>query len=269
MTLTEQNAKKYLILKKDLEQALGVKINFDEVNQINLKEHLKPYNAMGVFNLWDSMGLLLNCTEKQYTKDRLKDNRYYPTYRALLSAIRNGSLAKSKIIDDAPDEDPNYAEIEADRTELEQWAKHNGYKWELPPYIPFRASISGEQFSENETEEIITTLQAENEALRQRIAELEAQLEAKENQVPTTVNYDDFSIYGHTTEPIKAIFGTVNKFWINVDYSQPDTIVNAGEIEEWIMNNYSVSRNIGTAIQKITRPEQARTIGSKGNNKKG
>ncbi|MBN6082392.1 hypothetical protein HYE55_10135 [Aggregatibacter actinomycetemcomitans] len=67
-----------------------------------------------------------------------------------------------------------------------------------------------------------------------RIAELESQL-----QKQGVVNYDDFSIYGHTTTEIKAIFAVIQRYWINHDIRQPDTIANAEDIKNWIRENFT------------------------------
>ncbi|MGX2985749.1 hypothetical protein [Ursidibacter sp. B-7004-1] len=106
----------------------------------------------------------------------------------------------------------------------------------------------------NQKSDQITQLQA-------RIAELE-----KENQnliKPEAVDYDECSIYGHSTEAINAIFGTIERFWINADLTQPDTVANAEDIEKWIGENYNLSNTLKTAVQKITRPEEARYLGRK------
>ncbi|MGP1573684.1 hypothetical protein [Aggregatibacter segnis] len=95
------------------------------------------------------------------------------------------------------------------------------------------------------------------EKLQARITELEAE---KQN----ALNYDECSIYGHTTEDIRAIFGTIKRFWINHDINSPDTIANKEDIEDWIESNYpSVSQTNRIAIQKITRPKEAKIMGRK------
>lgn len=113
--------------------------------------------------------------------------------------------------------------------------------------------------------------QAEIDSLKSRIAELESELERAtkqpQNAVIGAVNHDDFSIYGHTTDDIKALFLAVKRFWINHDINEPDTIPNAGAIEEWIAKNTpATSDNNRKAIQRIIRPKEAKYIGSKGNN---
>lgn len=99
---------------------------------------------------------------------------------------------------------------------------------------------------------------AKIEELNARIAELESEKE-QEN----IVNYETYSIYGHTTPRIQALFKTIEKFWVNADLSQSDTIANAKDIEEWTLENFNVGKSIASAIQVITRPDEARFIGRK------
>ncbi|QDA12855.1 hypothetical protein [Pasteurella multocida] len=101
--------------------------------------------------------------------------------------------------------------------------------------------------------------------LQNRIAELEKENEQLKNSVlvKNVVDYDEYSIYGHSTPAIEAVFGTIKRFWVNADVTQPDTVANVDVIEEWIDENYSVSKTIKEAIQKITRPEKARSLGRK------
>ncbi|QPB42659.1 hypothetical protein [Rodentibacter haemolyticus] len=99
------------------------------------------------------------------------------------------------------------------------------------------------------------------------IEELQAEIEnlKKPEIIKSAVNYEDFSIHGHTTDEIKVIFEVIKRYWLNYDLSQPDTIANAKDITEWIEKNYpSISRNNREAIQRITRPNQAKAIGRKG-----
>lgn len=113
--------------------------------------------------------------------------------------------------------------------------------------------------ADTKKDEIIEELRTENVELKARIAELECQ-----PQKQSTVNYDECSIHGHTTEEIRAIFGTIKRFWINHDVNLPDTIANKEDIEDWIASNYpSVSQTNRIAIQKITRPREAKTMGRK------
>lgn len=127
----------------------------------------------------------------------------------------------------------------------------------LPPLPDLTANYleeadkSTQQFNNHNA--TITELQA-------RITELEHQKQSEQQRV---VNDDEYSIYGHTTPAIEAIFKTIQRFWINADLSQPDTVANVEEIEQWIKNNCNVSGTIATAIQKITRPDEARSLGRK------
>lgn len=129
--------------------------------------------------------------------------------------------------------------------------------WNVPPY----KGIVGNLETADNTE-ILQQLTAKDEEIAQLKAEIE-NLKQSQTQQHQIVDYEQRSIYGHTTEPIKAIFDVINRFWRNADLSQPDTIENAENIEEWIDQNFNVSKTIKQSIQKITRPEQARYIGRK------
>lgn len=107
--------------------------------------------------------------------------------------------------------------------------------------------------------------------LKAEIAELKAQSAENGGNI-STVDYNSFSIYGHTTPAIKAIFETIHRFWRHHDLSQPDTITNAKDIIGWIREQYpenEIGKVMAESIQKITRPPEARLVGSKGNNKRG
>lgn len=132
--------------------------------------------------------------------------------------------------------------------ELKRWALSNGYHW---------LSSNDTVANNDEFQNQLSTKDEEIARLKAEITELK-----KANQ--QIVDYENYSIYGHTTEPISAIFAVINRFWVNADLSQPDTIANAEDIEEWIAEKYpSISNTIKQAIQKITRPERAKSIGRK------
>ena len=162
--------------------------------------------------------------------------------------------------------------------ELKQWALDNGYNW-LEENNLLKEEIVLSVSEEIKTcEKIIKSTAAENKALKAEITRLQAEIaELKEQSAEnggniSTVDYNSFSIHGHTTPAIKAIFETIYRFWRHHDLSQPDTITNAEEIIGWIREQYpenEIGKVMAESIQKITRPPEARLVGSKGNNKRG
>ena len=75
------------------------------------------------------------------------------------------------------------------------------------------------------------------------------------------VDYEQGTIYGHSTDGIKALMGAVKRFWTNHDPKEADTIANKDEIAEWIRENYSVSKSQAMEIQRIIRPQEAQHLG--------
>lgn len=101
-----------------------------------------------------------------------------------------------------------------------------------------------------------TSLQTENEQLKQRITELEAQLQEKnESAVSDIVNYEEFSIYGHSSELLEILMKAIKKYWTN-----GNTPKNS-EIEAWIGQEYPqksypyVSKVVKQYIATILRPQ--------------
>lgn len=75
------------------------------------------------------------------------------------------------------------------------------------------------------------------------------------------VDYEQNTIYGHTTKGIDALMGAIKRFWTNHDPKQADTMANKNEIAEWIVENYSVSKSQAMEIQRIIRPQEAQHLG--------
>ncbi|SUT95860.1 hypothetical protein [Actinobacillus lignieresii] len=111
------------------------------------------------------------------------------------------------------------------------------------------------------------SLKAQLEQQTQQIADLQSQLENLKkpdtqavenggNVANSSVNHDDFSIYGHTSELLKILFEVTNEFW--KDYQTPPK--NA-TIEAWIESKYPikqypfVSKTVRQYIATILRPQ--------------
>lgn len=164
-----------LITKEDAKKHF----NFDvdkKIFQDNL-DWLKPYNAMSFFEL-DDYVLLLNIETKQ---TGLGSN--IPLIKALIHSINSGLLPNSKV--NHVDFCNGDFDVLIERTEGEQWAIHNGYKWHLPPYKPFNVTANN-QTPASQPQENNSKPQAQIEELQTELEELQTELEELKNQ-----NIDD------------------------------------------------------------------------------
>lgn len=187
MAIYEYEAKRLYVKKSDLENALGVSLEGIRTRYFKSepKEYLKPYNAMSSFNMYDCIALLKGLDPNRYNENR--DHDFYVIARAIESSIKSGELANSY------GEFDQYGNPEflLDRLDMEKWAKHYGYKWELPPYNPLQPCKTDEQLKKQNDE-----LQCENGQLKERIRELEQAglLEINSDMLPannnTTENYN-------------------------------------------------------------------------------
>ncbi|WP_324682526.1 hypothetical protein [Bibersteinia trehalosi] len=241
-----------LLNRAELEQALGLKIDLKKDDSLNLE-----YYAMFEYIPLDEVICIF--LELDHNKRTYKKNdNFHTIYRAIETQVRNGTLP-AKV---EQDHDINGHEIQYDislsHKVAEQWAKTHNLLWNVPPY---KAVNINTQTADNS--ELVQQLTAKDEEIARLKAEIESLKQVKTEQAQI-VDYENYSIYGHTTEPIKAIFAVIERFWVNADLSQSDTIANVEDIEEWIAEKYpSISNTIKQAIQKITRPEQAKFLGRK------
>lgn len=237
----------------------------------------KIYSHRSKFTPREAAAIMLNIDA-----EKMVDNEDYKNIELLAETLKN--LAFSGIFKEIEIGQNDYFNGEVEyiesiaAIELKQWALDNDYNW-LEENNLLKEEIVLSVSEEIKTcEKIIKSTAAENEVLKAEITRLKAEIaelkaQSAENGGNTaSVDYNSFSIYGHTTPAIKAIFETIHRFWTNHDLSQPDTITNAGQIVDWIRERYSENEIGGVMakyIQKITRPPEARLVGSKGNNKKG
>ncbi|HII3786722.1 TPA: hypothetical protein ACY38A_000961 [Pasteurella multocida] len=248
---TIQDFKNLLVNRAEIEKILGITINPPIDTE---KQYLKDYSMFEYINLEDVIAIFLGLNPNNY-KARNNHPRYWTIYKAIETVVRNGTLTASVV----QDFDINGNEIQYDirlsHETAKQWAKTYGLEWNVEPY---------KEITQNTILLQNTTNQEQIAELQARIDELEKENESlKQDKSRAVVNYDDCSIYGHSTPSIKALFGTIKRFWLNADITQPDTVENVAEIEQWIADNYSVSKTLKGAIQKIARPEEARYLGRK------
>ncbi|QLB42027.1 MULTISPECIES: hypothetical protein [Mannheimia] len=237
-----------LLNKAELEQALGIKINLN-----NSTTHLDDYAMYSEINLHDVVCIFLDLHPEDWNAHE------HPRYNTIFNAIKQS--AETGNITARIEKDRNgFNQIFLNHDTIRRYAQTYNLLWNVPPY---KAVEINTQTADNS--ELIQQLTSKDEEIARLKAEIES-LKQAQMQKTQIVDYEQRSIYGHTTEPIKAIFDVINRFWVNADLSQPDTIANAEHIEKWIEDNFDnvkVSKTIREAIQKITRPEQARYIGRK------
>ncbi|GAB1660846.1 hypothetical protein ABCW44_01400 [Mannheimia haemolytica] len=242
-----------LLNKQELEAALGKKLDFSEITP----DYLADYAMFEYIPLPDVINIFLGDNPRKGSKSK----RYSSIYDAIEILVRDKKLpAKVEQEFDINGNEWRY-DIYLSHDTAREYAETYGFLWNVPPYKCVKTS----DLSTADNSELLHQLSKKDEEIGRLKAEIE-NLKQAQMQKTQIVDYEQHSIYGHTTEPIKAIFDVINRFWVNADLSQPDTIANAGDIEKWIEDNFDnvkVSKTIREAIQKITRPEQARYIGRK------
>ncbi|OOF64705.1 hypothetical protein [Rodentibacter sp. Ppn85] len=173
MLIEEWQAKRLYVNKSELENALGIKLDGVKTQKFTFKRELmvelRPYCSMAYFGEVESVALLLGLNPTKF--NRHKHDSYYPIYRALKSAIETGELKNSDVLyPESIDESLSIGHVE-----LEKWAKHYGYKWELPPYNPMISSIDENHPKSDQGKD------RNVEELQAKITELENQLQAQQS----------------------------------------------------------------------------------------
>lgn len=240
-----ENAKKIFIRKTDLVK-LGLSVG--TAKDLIYKESLKPYEVMRYFSLETAIAFLLGVHPRD--QNLTNYNNYYPTEEALLKAIEKGELPDSKIINWG-DWD-HAAEATIDRISLEKWAKYYGYKWVLPPYKPFNPNSMP-------TEQENTTI----DELKQQLAEAKSEI-ANLKKLETscqTVNCDEFSIYGYTSENLKLVFDVIKKLAPKVDKENLHSYPTKEELKAFVKKYLNDNDKLAEAIYQIVIPENVKNRG--------
>ena len=98
--------------------------------------------------------------------------------------------------------------------------------------------------------------------LQVEIAELKAQLpQAVENVVDTAVDYNNFTIYGHTSENLEMLFTVAKKIADRCVPDNPHSYPTKEQLTEYIKKYYSDSTKLCEAIYQIVIPEKVKTRG--------
>ena len=248
-----------LINRNEIEEALGLSI------QTNSEyEYLNDYSMYEYLDLKDVVCIFLNIPPQN--TNYYQHPRYDLIYDAIEEAIRNKSI--NGIIDVGTD---NFGNVCGQRIKIthdvaKAWANTYKLNWDVPPYKKIHIDEL-KPVADNPLQTENANLKAQLEQQAQQIADLQSQLEnlskpdtqAVENGgnvANSSVNHDDFSIYGHTSELLKILFEVTNEFW--KDYQTPPK--NA-TIEAWIEGKYPikqypfVSKTVRQYIATILRPQ--------------
>lgn len=250
---TEQDFKSLLVNRKEIEKALGVVI---ELQKNSDEQYLEDYSLFPELRLHDVVCIFLGLHPQDWNAEQ------HPRYETIYNAIQQ--LAESGKIKATVKAEGHLRTVFLPHTTAKAIATSQGFSWTVPPYKEIIVNDTPQTGNFAQLNAIRQQLNQANAKNAELVAEIEQLRAENQNLKKTeTVNYDECSIYGHSTQAIKAIFGTIQRFWINADLTQPDTVANAEDIEQWITDNYGVSKTIKEAIQKITRPEEARYLGRK------
>ncbi|MGX2969170.1 hypothetical protein ACWIVY_02515 [Ursidibacter sp. B-7004-1] len=255
---TEQDFKSLLVSRVKIEEVLGLTINQKKNND---NQYLDDYSLFPELHLHNVVCIFLGLHPKDCNAE------YHPRYEIIYEAIKQ--LAETGKIKATVKGESHFKSVFLPHATARAIAQSQGFDWNVPPYKDIvNTNTTLNVITQSDNSEQINILQRQINVKNEEITQLQARIAEleKENQnliKPEAVDYDERSIYGHSTEAINAIFGTIERFWINADLTQPDTVANAEDIEKWIGENYNLSNTLKTAVQKITRPEEARYLGRK------
>ncbi|WP_426839628.1 hypothetical protein [Glaesserella parasuis] len=261
MIIEEWQAKKLYINKEQLEKALGISLTDLPTKifkyQEAIPDYLIIYQSMPYFDEYEATALLqgLNPSNYRYLRDK---PHFYSIHKALLGAIKNNELGYSSYIDFLNGE-PETLSIE--HRALEKWAKHHGYKWELQPYQPLTAEPNTTTNNNNPDE--ISRLNAIIEQQTETIARLEAEIESlkKTETAESVVNYDECSIYGHTSENLEMLFTLAKKIASKCDPDNPHSYPNKDDFLNYVKKYHSDSSKLSEAFYQILTPEKVKNKG--------
>ncbi|MDY3124619.1 MAG: hypothetical protein SOW21_09685 [[Actinobacillus] rossii] len=261
MIIEEWQAKKLYINKEQLERALGISLAELPTKQFQYQEpipdYLIIYQSMPYFDEYETAALLLGLNPSNYRYLRNKPH-FYSIHNALLGAIKNNELGNSSYIGFL-DGDPETLTIE--HRALEKWAKHHGYKWELPPYRPLTAEP--DSITNNNNPDEIAHLNAIIEQQAKEITELKDEIEnlKKPETAQSVVNYNEFSIYGHTSENIKIAFEIIKKISEKCDPENPHSYPKKDDFIEYIRKYFTDNNSLAQSLYQIIMPEKVKGKG--------
>lgn len=133
------------------------------------------------------------------------------------------------------------------------------------PQIERLLSVKLDKEKSKQEQEETLDLQKEIAIAKKRIIELETILQSKEEQAEkvnfNAVDYDQFSIYGHTSENLNIVFEVIKKLASKVDKDNPHSYPTKEELKAFIKRYFSDNEKLAEAIYQIIIPENVKTRG--------
>ncbi|OOF85709.1 hypothetical protein [Rodentibacter ratti] len=251
---------KLLLNRNEIEQALGINLTLDKTLTFD-EQDLDDYAMFSTIPIESATAIFLGINPRLPNQYK-KHPRYWTVFNAVETAVRRGEI-NAEITQDF---DINGNEIQFDisltHDTAKAWAKTHGLKWGVPPYRPIILSDKDLEFNQSTTDtekdEIIEDLRTQNTELKVRIAELESQ-----PQKQNAVNYDDFSIYGHTSENLEHLFHIAMKISNKCDPDNLYSYPTEQQIKNYLTKYSNVSGKVAQAIYSIITPEKVKFRGKK------
>lgn len=256
-SFNENDFKSLLINKREIELALGVSINLktkDDNNKLNNSlNSLSTYAMMPEIPIEDVICIFLEIPFGD------RPIEYELIYTALTDAIEN-----NRIKGRAEHDYYGNASYFISHDTAKRWAKTYGLNWNVPNYKDPNNTIV------EDTLEKDTDLVKKLEQADQRIAELKQQLAEAKSEIANlkkletscqTVNYDEFSIYGYTSENLKLVFDVIKKLALKVDKENLHSYPTKEELKAFVKRYLNDNDKLAGAIYQIVIPENVKTRG--------
>lgn len=235
-----------LINRNEIEKILG-----KTITRLNSEDdYLEDYRMFAELSLHDVTCLLLGLHPKDWNAHQ---HYRYEVIREAIQQSAENSYISARIETDI---NGNITDVFLTHETAAKWAKTHGLKWNVPPY---RQIINDNQADSTQATTIlqqseeIKRLQAEN-------AELKAQLKKNEQQ-QSSINYDKFSIHGHTSENLQFAFKLAKIIAEKCDPDNPHSYPTKEDFEEYVKKYYSDSSKLAVAFYQILTPEKVKTRG--------
>lgn len=176
-------------------------------------------------------------------------------------------------------ENPNYCNInyEFEDEEIQTLKTYFFDKNELMQFLGFHSAkynqdeqqkdkITAHQnkgITNNNTPDEIARLNAIIEQQAKEITELKTEIEnlKKPEMAQSIVNYDEFSIYGHTSENIKIAFEIIKKISEKCDPENPHSYPKKDDFIEYIRKYFTDNNSLAQSLYKIIIPEKVKGKG--------
>lgn len=240
-----------LLNREELEKALGVTINKANGNN----DYLEDYRMFAELRLHDVVCLYLDLHPLDWNAHQ------HPRYEVIYNAIQQS--AENNYIPARIEHDinGNITDVYLAHDTAKQWAKTHGLKWNVPPYRPL---IAGSYtITNNNNPDEISCLNAIIEQQTETIARLKAEIESlkKTETAESVVNYDECSIYGHTSENLEMLFTLAKKIASKCDPDNPHSYPNKDDFLNYVKKYHSDSSKLSEAFYQILTPEKVKNKG--------